>query len=136
MAKKSNKPQRLITYQLVLRAVRSLNRSKGVSFSDIEKYLQNNYDVNSNFISIQVRAIVTQLLTDRLLVEVQSSRRFKPKTVEEKDEPSTSPVRQKCAKSKKTLNILGRLKKNSKKKEDKEALLKANSDEKKAKKKK
>lgn len=136
MAKKSNKPQRLITYQLVLRAVRSLNRSKGVSFSDIEKYLQNNYDVNSNFISIQVRAIVTQLLTDRLLVEVQSSRRFKPKTAEEKHEPSTSPVRQKCAKPKKTLNILGRLKKSSKKKEDKEPLLKANSDEKKAKKKK
>lgn len=93
MAKKSNKPKRVINQQLVLRAVRSLNRSKGVSFSDIQKYLLSNYDVNSHFISIQVRSIVAQLLTDRQLVEVQSSRRFKPKTAEKDEQAENSRKR-------------------------------------------
>lgn len=114
MAKKApQKPKRMITRDLVLLAVRNLKTKEGSNFADIQKYLIKNFNVDHHFINVQIRHFISELLREKQIVEMQSSRRFRPGIRAQTDNPGVE-----VPEAKKKLKLLDRLKQSSKQKKE------------------
>lgn len=75
--KRSRTPAKKINGNMILDAINALHKPGGVTFKEIQNYLREELGVNTNFMIFEVRRYVASLLEERMINEVQSTRKFK-----------------------------------------------------------
>lgn len=62
---------------MVISALNALKRPTGMSYAHIQKYLVENFHIDTNFLNLQIRHIVQFLLERKEITELETARRFK-----------------------------------------------------------
>lgn len=68
---------RRVNRSMVISALNTLKKPSGLTYADIQKFIIENFHINTNFINLQIRNIVEFLLDRKEVTEMQSARRFK-----------------------------------------------------------